>query len=242
MGEAPAVGYKNRLKKLIPAPVRRTLKDRVLDSYAVKSYSQEGEDMILRRLFESRPTGFYVDVGAHHPKRFSNTYYFYKAGWHGINIDAMPGSMTAFRKIRPRDINLEVAIASEQGVLDYYVFNETALNSLSRKLAESQLEKRDPYRIERVVELQTEKLSEVLNAHLPAGQRIDFLSVDAEGFDFDVLRSNDWTRYRPEVVLVEILDSSLADLLRHEITQFMRQQGYTLYAKCVNTVFFRLDV
>ena len=198
--------------------------------------------MILRRLFKSRSRGFYVDVGAHHPKRFSNTYYFYKAGWHGVNIDAMPGSMTAFRKMRPRDINLEAAIASEQGALDYYVFNETALNSLSRKLTESQLEKRHRRRIERVVELQTEKLAEVLNAHLPAGQRIDFLSVDAEGFDFEVLRSNDWTKYRPEVVLVEILGSSLADLLRHEITQFMREQGYTLYAKCVNTVFFRVDV
>jgi len=59
-------------------------KNTYLDGYALKSYSQEGEDMILRRIFERQSTGFYVDVGAHHPKRFSNTYFFYKKGWSGI--------------------------------------------------------------------------------------------------------------------------------------------------------------
>jgi hypothetical protein len=74
------------------------------------SYAQEGEDMVLRRIFEDQPLGFYVDVGAHHPVRFSTTYFFYRRGCRGINIDATPGSMDAFRRLRPRDINLEVAI------------------------------------------------------------------------------------------------------------------------------------
>jgi len=101
------------LKKLLKIILPKTLKNKFIeinnnyfDGYALKSYSQEGEDMILRRLFEKQLTGFYVDVGAHHPKRFSNTYFFYKQGWHGINIDAMPGSMKLFEKIRPRDILL----------------------------------------------------------------------------------------------------------------------------------------
>ena len=58
-------------------------------------YSQEGEDMILGKIFSGQKHGFYVDVGAHHPLRFSNTYLFYLKGWRGINIDAMPGSMVA---------------------------------------------------------------------------------------------------------------------------------------------------
>jgi len=75
------------------------IKNNYFDGYALKSYSQEGEDMILRRLFEKQNTGFYVDVGAHHPKRFSNTFFFYKKGWRGINIDAMPNSMSLFNKL-----------------------------------------------------------------------------------------------------------------------------------------------
>jgi len=78
------------------------------------SYSQEGEDLILERFFEGMNTGFYVDVGAFHPKRFSNTYIFYKKGWHGINIDARPGSMKLFNFVRPRDINLEIPISNEK--------------------------------------------------------------------------------------------------------------------------------
>ena len=83
------------------------------DGYAKKSYSQEGEDLILQRFFEKQAVGFYVDVGAHHPRRYSNTYLFYKKGWSGINIDAMPNSMKRFDKYRPRDINIEKPISEK---------------------------------------------------------------------------------------------------------------------------------
>ena len=128
---------KKLIKFILPRKVVRVitdLKNYYLDGYALKSYSQEGEDMILRRLFENQTKGFYVDVGAHHPIRFSNTYFFYKKGWRGINIDAMPGSMKLFNKIRPRDINIEKAISDKKEVLTYYVFNDPALNGFSKKL------------------------------------------------------------------------------------------------------------
>ena len=75
-----------------------------------RAYSQEGEDLILHRVFENQNTGFYVDVGAHHPVRFSNTYFFYLRGWSGINIDAAPGSIRKFAWKRRRDLNLEAAL------------------------------------------------------------------------------------------------------------------------------------
>ncbi len=82
----------------------------------------------MSRYFENKKTtGFYVDVGAHHPLRFSNTYKFYKRGWHGINIDAMPGSMDLFNRLRHRDINLERAVSDSKQILTYYAFNEPAL-------------------------------------------------------------------------------------------------------------------
>ena len=113
------------------------------DNYFFKSYSQEGEDMILNKIFEFKKNGFYIDIGAHHPKRFSNTYFFYKKGWMGINVDAKPGSMYLFNKIRPRDINLEIGLNNEKSVLKYYSFNEPALNTFDKELADER--SRDSY-------------------------------------------------------------------------------------------------
>lgn len=208
-----------------------------LDPYATPSYSQEGEDMVLRRMFEGVDKGFYVDVGACHPKRFSNTYFFYKKGWRGINIDAMPGSMAVFNRQRPRDINLEKAVADGRRIMTYYAFNEPALNGFSPELS-TQVDGQNNYRLMFKKEMETATLEEILDRHLPVNQKIDFLSVDAEGLDFAVIRSNNWSKFSPHAVLVEILESTLDALARNEIVVFLRQFGYTLYAKCVNTVIF----
>jgi len=121
---------------LVPLPFKNLLR-RIRDlyqwdSYYEKSWSQEGEDLILSRYFENlKANGFYVDVGAHHHLRFSNTYKFYKQGWYGINIDAMPGSMDLFNRLRPRDINLEKSVSDSKQIMTYYAFNEPALNGFS---------------------------------------------------------------------------------------------------------------
>ncbi len=104
------------------------------DSYAIKSYSQEGEDMILQRILGDKKHGFYVDVGAHHPRRFSNTYLFYRRGWSGINIEPNPEAMNAFQVDRERDINLQFGIAEHAENLTYYFFDEPALNTFDAAL------------------------------------------------------------------------------------------------------------
>lgn len=80
-------------------------------------YSQEGEDLILETFFDEVKNGFFVDIGAYDPIRFSNTYLFYLKGWTGINIDARPESMNDFDEIRPKDINLEIAIGQQEEML-----------------------------------------------------------------------------------------------------------------------------
>ena len=151
----------------------------------------------------------------------------------------MPGSMRIFDSARPRDINLEMGIGSSVGELDYYVFNEPALNGFSKQLSEQRHKSKSVYKLIEVVKVQVRPLSQVLDSHLNASKKIDFMSVDVEGLDFDVLKSNDWSRYRPRFVLAEILGSSLHEIEQSEIGQFMHDQNYMLYAKCVNTVFFK---
>ena len=202
------------------------------------SYSQEGEDMVLKRIFDNQTNGFYIDIGAHHPKRFSNTYNFYLKGWKGINIDAMPRSMDLFDKIRPRDINLELGVGQKEEELDYHIFNEPALNSFSKKLSETRDKAQDSYFIKDVIKVEVKPLNKILDTHL-INNEIDFLNVDVEGLDLDVLKSNDWSKYRPKFVLVEILSSSLHNIDKDPIFQLMKEKKYIIFSKQVNTVFFK---
>jgi hypothetical protein len=69
--------------------------------------------------------------------------------------------------------------------------------------------------------------------------RVYTLNIDVEGLDFEVLKSNDWQKYRPEVVLIEVLSSSLLEVIESDINQFMASLNYELYAKAVNTIIYR---
>jgi len=188
----------------------------------------------LHRIFEKKPIGFYVDVGSHHPQRFSNTYQFYLRGWNGINIDPIPGSKACFDSIRKRDVNLETGISDNPGELIYYIFEESALNTFNQEVASSA---NSTLISKNIVYVQ--RLSDVLSQYLMKNQQIDFLTIDVEGLDLQVLRSNDWTRYRPSYVLTEALDMrDIAHVLESELHQYMHAIGYTLYAKAVNTLFY----
>ena len=234
---------KKLLKTILPKSAKEKLiefKNNNLDGYALKSYSQEGEDMILRRLFEKQQTGVYVDVGAHHPKRFSNTYFFYKKGWKGINIDAMPDSMKSFERIRPRDINIEKPVSDKKQVLTYYAFNEPALNGFSKELSE-QRNGMGNYFVKFTKDIETATLEEILDNNLPKNQEIDFLSIDVEGLDFMVLKSNNFEKYKPKIILIEILGCSLNEIENNEISKYLKEYDYSIYAKAVNTVIFISD-
>ncbi len=206
------------------------------DGYSKISFSQEGEDLILDRLLNGKTKGFYVDVGAYHPKRFSNTYFFYMRGWRGINIDAMPGSMEIFKLIRPDDINLEIAVSDTNEEMTFYVFEETALNTFCKELAEEYIN--IGYKLNLTKIIQTQTLADVLDRYLPKNQTINFLNIDVEELDYKVLKSNNWQKYDPGVVLIEELERNFEQLDDSKIVCFMKSQGYTLNCKTVNTLIF----
>jgi FkbM family methyltransferase len=204
--------------------------------FVTKSYGQEGEDLILKSLFSKQKKGFFVDVGAHHPIRFSNTFLLYKLGWTGINLDAMPGSMNLFNKWRRKDLNLEIAISDTDSILKYYAFKEPALNGFSVDLSEDRIRSGDELAFTK--EIKTRTLASVLDQYVPPGTRIDVLSVDVEGHDLQVLRSNDWGKYRPTVLLVETLGHTIEDHMQSEMYLFLKQFGYRFIAKTYSTSFF----
>jgi len=186
------------------------------------SYAQEGEDLVLARLFGNQvESGFFVDIGAHHPVRYSNTYYFYRRGWTGLNVDALPGTAKLFRRMRPKDITVECGIGAKEGFLTYFAFNEPALNTFSEQ--EAAKKNHPPYHVINKLQLPVMTLAQLLDQRLPKGRMIDFMTVDTEGLDYEVIASNDWDRYRPKVLLVELLNTRLEDLLTNPTAQLLQK-------------------
>lgn len=235
---------RKKIIALIPKQIKKKLlhcKAMLLNGYAVKSYSQEGEDIILRRIFSQQKVGFYVDVGAHHPMRFSNTYSFYKLGWRGINVEPNPDNFNMFKKYRANDINLNLGIAKVNGHLNYHMFDESALNTFDSEVLKSRIENSHCEHIA-TVEVQVKTLADVLAENVSVEQKVDFLTIDVEGFDLEVLQSNDWQKFRPSWVLVEQLNTPDIENLDFEIHHFMKSKEYKLFAKTYNTFFYKNEI
>jgi hypothetical protein len=202
------------------------------------SYAQEGEDLVLKRLFDGRPRGFYVEVGCHHPFRFSNTYLFYRRGWTGICIDPLPGTVRRFGRWRPRDITVELGVSLHCSTLTYFMFDEPAVNTFDDAAARRVIEE-GRYRILEKRSIQTEPLARIIEARLPSGvEQIDFFSIDVEGLDLQVLQSNDWERFAPRAVIAECFESDLDAIQENAVVRFMSGVGYKPYAKSGHSVVF----
>lgn len=197
--------------------------------------SQEGEDILIKRLLKGlyAEPGYYVDVGAHDPIRFSTTLHYYMRGWRGINIEPNPDVIQNFNELRSHDINLNVGVAKQAGQMTYYRFIEPAFNTVCSEQADYA---RTKTKLLDIVEIPVEPLETLLNRHLQKEQieRLQFINIDVEGFELDVLKSNDWSRYRPKLILVEALNEGVLN----DINNFLKQFDYHTVARTKNTHFF----
>lgn len=203
--------------------------------YLNKAYSQEGEDLIIKRYFEGiKKQLFYVDVGAHHPLRFSNTAIFYETGSKGINIEANQPLLDLFKIQRPQDVNIHCGVGKNTQIVKFYEFEEPALSTFSEEIYKERVGKGLPLKQEIAVEIRT--LASILDQYAD-NQEIDFLNIDVEGWDFDVLESNNWNKFRPKLILIELRDFNLSEG-KHPVSSFLESKGYSLFAKTYKTVFF----
>ena len=204
--------------------------------YARNYFSQNGEDIVIQSLFPDKGyIGFYVDVGAHHPTRFSNTALLAKRGWRGINIDPLPSAFRAFQSSRPGDINLCMGIAASRGNAPYLMHREPAFNRLALPELEGVVAGNIP-NADRTMTVEVDTLAAVLEKHLPAGRKIDLLTVDCEGLDEQVLRSNDWARFRPTAVCVE----DWQDDPESSLLAYMTSLGYRQVAHVTKSRIFTM--
>jgi FkbM family methyltransferase len=204
--------------------------------------SQCGEDLIIESIIPFKKDGLYVDVGANHPIKYSNTFLFKAKGWHGINIEPNPVRIKLFNIFRHGDVNLNVGIGTSESEMDFYIFDEHTLSTFDTNSVNEF--KKIGHRVKKIIKVNILPLKNILEKYCNKKQ-IDILSIDTEGYDLEVLKSNDWNKFRPRFVILETLEyrkDGEGKKLNDIFDPFMENVGYKKIADTyINTIYEKID-
>tara|TARA_Y100000816_G_scaffold237387_1_gene183344 strand:+ start:2386 stop:3135 length:750 start_codon:yes stop_codon:yes gene_type:complete len=190
--------------------------------------SNWGLDVIICDIFKNKDNGIYVDVGCHHPFINNNTYLLHKKGWKGLNVDLDFSSINMFNYFRPNDDNKQAAVSNKKDTVKFYFFhNRAPKNTISKKSGKG---------AKLIKNIETTNLNNILKDSKLNIQQIDFLSIDVEGNEINVLKGLDFKKYKPKVVALEFLDPKKKEFYFHniknieksEIYKFMKKHKYKL--------------
>lgn len=202
------------------------------------SYTGNLEDVLLRRCFKGVTDGFYVDIGAHHPTNASVTRWFYEQGWSGINVEPGEG-IVQLRADRLRDINLELAVSDREGETTFWVHSgNTGTSSLLDEVADLVAERAGEIK---PLQVRLSTLPAILDEHAP-GRHIQFLKIDAEGAEDSIIAAADWSRHRPEVLVVESSEPYTNIRMKARWQEVLEQNRYCLvYFDGINDFWVRKE-
>ncbi|WP_180900638.1 FkbM family methyltransferase [Martelella soudanensis] len=187
------------------------------------SYAQNFEDVMLTRLFPSGYRGTYLDIGAADPVYLSVTKHFYDNGWRGVNVEPLPRCQRRLSALRPEDINVQAVIGNSAGSCRFYEIadypeNSTAVESLARKLEEQG-------HSVKIHEIPIMRLDEIC-ARFFDGREIDFMKIDVEGGETELLMSGDWDRFRPRALVMEAVEINGRKRVSGEWEHILTGNGY----------------
>ncbi len=186
------------------------------------SYTQNLEDYQLSIAFAGQETGFYIDIGGGHPVADNVSLWFYERGWQGIVVEPQAKLAALYARVRPRDICAETLIGAENRDVEFHVFDKFhGLSSIHRTVAEKA---ENLGEAARVVTLPMLTLAELCDQHQVGG--VDFLKVDVEGAEIDVLKGNDWARFRPKVIVLEAIAPGTGLPAWDVFEPYLLAQGY----------------
>ncbi len=196
------------------------------------TYAQHGEDVVLLGIFRqlgiARPG--YLDIGAHHPLHISNTALLYELGSRGVNVEANPNLIDAFRDLRPDDTTLNVAVGATTGEIDFYFIDDfSGRNTCDRATAEDFVTNYPAFKIQKKQRVAVTTVETIYRNHF-APREIDLLSIDVEGMDREILESTFASGIFPKVVVAEILSGG-GNNQGNEIRTVLESNGYFIYVR-----------
>lgn len=216
-----------------------TASSRVFNPCANAFYAISAEDQVIQTLLGKPKTGYYVDVGCYHPVRFSNTFGFYLRGWKGLTIDANCDYIDLHKKTRPKDTSVCCAVSASEETVVFTQFSESSISTISPEFVK---EVGNTVPIVSEKKMKTRTLNSLLLEH-QVPDEFDFLSIDVEGHDLEVLRGVELTKYRPRLIVIEMLRFSLKDVASNGICRHLEKSGYRLIAYYnINGFFLREDL
>ena len=199
--------------------------------YQKKSYSFNGVDLVVDYIFKDKEDGFYLDIGAQHPISNNNTYILFKRGWKGINVDLDKKNIDLFKIARPDDLNLNYAISDTEKQVDLFFYHDSSpINTLSKKVSDFQKAS-----VRQVKKIRTTTLNNILEK-IDLENRIDYMNIDVEGYEEQVLKGFNINKFKPYVVSIEYLDlkmnklefknNDINNLLSSNLYKFFLQNDY----------------
>jgi len=211
------------------------------------SYSQCGEDILLAFVLAELGIELpvYLDIGAHHPSYLNNTNLFYKKGSRGVNIEPDPHLFQEFVKERSEDINLNVGVGMTDEIkqTDFYVMTARVLNTFSKEEAE-RIDETTQYKIEKVIPIDLVSVNTVLDKYFK-DKKPDLISIDVEGWDYEIVRSLDFSQLERTVFCVETLTytEDKSEKKRTDIIDYFIEKGFFVCADTyINSIFVNKSV
>ena len=185
-------------------------------------------DRIVDVILKNIKKGIYVDVGCHHPLINNNTYYLFKRGWSGINIDLDFNSVEMFKYFRPNDDNYKTAVSNKKGVAKLYFFHNRA--------PKNTIDKNYGLGAKKIKKINIDTLDNIIGKSKLRIKEIDFLSIDVEGNEFNVLKGLNFQKYRPKVIALELINKNknyfyeqkIETIQKSKIYKFMIKKKYKL--------------
>jgi len=184
-----------------------------------KTYSMEGEDLIILKYIDDIKNGFYVDAGSYHPLHINNTHLLYSKGWRGINIDISKYSIELFKFCRPDDVNVNLAVSNKPGQVKFYFQKKISQLITTKKdisLNRMQGNIKEKY-------INSDTLTSIIEKTKFKNKKIDFLNIDVEGADYETLTSLDFKIYCPKIICIEITENNIED---SKIFKFLTNLNY----------------
>jgi len=187
-----------------------------------------GVDVIVESILKNKKKGVYIDVGCHHPLINNNTYLLNRKGWSGINIDLDFNAIDMFNYFRPNDDNQLIALSDKKGIAKLYFFHNRA--------PKNTLDYRSGAGAKKIQKVETDTLNNVIKKSKLKIKEIDFLSIDVEGNELNVLKGLNFRKYKPKVICVELIikknnyfyKQKIEAIQKSIIYKFLIQKNYKL--------------